>query len=212
MIDRTTYKKYFLIPPSSRKPGMEEIEMKANRKKQATIKIIISSAAAFLAALLLSNGICYAATGETWIGMIFNYKYSSGNGAAEVEIYADENGSGITASAADGPGYSVFEDGRTYFIFDDIKEDITDDISNGNYYKYEYTDDENVRHVIIVGEGYFDITDDEGNTGYHSCWMELFYTPEGGRGGIANTDPQNPNPIWLQKANADYPLYHTEDD
>ncbi len=43
------------------------------------------------------------------------------------------------------------EDKQVYFILDGSDKNITDQCSDTNYYKYETTDDNGFRHVVIVG-------------------------------------------------------------
>ena len=213
MIDNNKYKEHFIVPLSSGKPQMEAIEMKAKEKRRTTHKIILSAAAAFLAALLLSNGICYASTGETWVEMIYNYHKVIANGNVEVDLWSDGNGGGISISAGatedTGAGYSIYEDGRTYFVFGNDKLDISEEITDGGYYKYEYTDEDGIKHVIIVGEGEFQQTD-EGEK-FLSCWMEVLYTPDGMFSSVAFTGSDEA-PAWYQKAAKDLKMYPSDEE
>lgn len=64
---------------------------KENFKKKSVVKFAVSAAAAFAAVFVVSNGICYAATGNTWVEKATVYV----NGEAkEVDIHytKDENG------------------------------------------------------------------------------------------------------------------------
>jgi len=205
MIDKTKYREQFVIPASSGLPDMETMEKKADNKRKLKHKIIVMAVSAFAAAFVLSNGICLAAAGETWIRILYDHTFNSGNGAATVQIYHDDGGAGTIVLAGDGSGYSIYENGRTYFIFGDIKEDITEDIAGGNYYLYEYTDDSDVMHRIFVGEGAFD---NENN--YCSSWMEQFLIPDGQGHATAQSGPVS-WPEWLVKAMQDYPLYHVDE-
>ena len=204
MIDREEYKARFSIPDASGVPALDMIRREAEIRKRAVTKKVISIICAAIAVLVLSNGVCYAATGETWVGKVWTTVLANG---AKAELREDENGSySRVESHWDDVGYTVYENGRTYFVFKDIKTDITDIVAGGkDYYKYEYTDEQNIRHIIFVGEMILDEVLVGGPKEYCSLWMEQIYYPNGQvqRVGVM-PEPEN-WPEWAKKAAQDYP-------
>lgn len=207
MIDRENYKKMYKAPICSMVPTENDIAIAAVGKKKRNKALIISIFVIFFGGIVISNGVVFAATGRVWIKDLFTYEHGMANGGLIIE-YNNENQSAdkgklnIYEKTENAEAYySVYENGRTYFIFDDIKLDISNQISDENYYKYEYTDDEDVRHVILVGEG--EMKYDGESQEFYSCWIELFYFPNGewahmsqlGSSGITG---------WVKKAYDDY--------
>ena len=47
--------------------------------------------------------------------------------------------------------YVQVEDGRLYFVVDDIREDITDKCSETTYYRYEKVNQDQTKNIILVG-------------------------------------------------------------
>lgn len=168
MIDRQTYKDNFCIPKASKAPKMEEIEMGVQAKKKNTHKIIISAAAAFIVAMLLSNGITYAATGETWIGsLIRNAAFANGD---EAQLIENENETAaVIDSDYDFSTYLRTENGRLLFSFDGLNKDITDQVSATDYFRYEKTLENGGRSVILVG----------GSCEETWGWIELVFDKDG---------------------------------
>ena len=193
MINGEIYKESFSIPDSSGVPGMETIQRRAEivkARKKAVYKKVVTAVCMLIAALVLSNGICYAATGESWLKMLWSVTLASGT---KVELKEDPQG-GIYARAEghwDDKGYTVYEDGRTYFVFEDIRTDITDIVAGGkDYYKYEYTDEQDIRHVIVVGEEI-------------GLWHEYLFYPNGHVQGVGVAPKPAEWPEWMKKADQD---------
>ena len=193
MINGEIYKESFSIPDSSGVPGMETIQRRAEivkARKKAVYKKVVTAVCMLIAALVLSNGICYAATGESWLKMLWSVTLASGT---KVELKEDPQG-GIYARAEghwDDKGYTVYEDGRTYFVFEDIRTDITDIVAGGkDYYKYEYTDEQDIRHVIVVGEEI-------------GLWHEYLFYPNGHVQGVGVATKPAEWPEWMKKADQD---------
>ena len=196
MISRQNYKDYMELSISSVVPTMEEIEMKAYSKKKKE-KIITAAILSFVLLFIGSNGIVYATTGRTWVS-----KIAQNSILVEYTERDNEDSFSATSSGDYYEGYTELVDGRTYFIFEDIRTDITDMIADNNYYMYEYTDDEEIRHVIVVGEGMF-LDTDHGKQ-YCSLWEETLYYPNGGIGSVAQLgDMVDEIPAWLEKAHKD---------
>jgi hypothetical protein len=205
MINGEIYKESFSIPDSSGVPGMETIQRRAEivkARKKAVYKKVVTAVCMLIAAFVLSNGICYAATGESWLRMLWSVTLENGT---KVELKEDPQG-GIYARADghwDDKGYTVYEDGRTYFVFGDIRTDITDIVAGGkDYYKYEYTDEQGIRHIIVVGEMMLDEVVVGGGKEYVSLWREYLYYPNGHVGGVGSVPEVKPE--WLKKADRDY--------
>ena len=130
---------------------------KKDLKKRNIAKYAMGTAAALVIAMVTSNGVCYAATGETWIGKAIVYV----NGEkAEQEITWHQNGDTVygelEVSDEDGEvtQVEVFdfasedmedsvrteyalttevvqENDRIFFVMEDQKIDITEDFSDG---------------------------------------------------------------------------------
>ena len=207
MIDRENYKKMYKTPICSMVPTENDIAIAAAGKKKRNKALIISIFVIFFGGIVISNGVVFAATGRVWIKDLFTYEHGMANGGLIIEYNnenqsADEGKLNIYEKTENAEAYySIYENGRTYFIFDDVKLDISNQISDGNYYKYEYTDDEDVRHVILVGEG--EMKYDGESQEFYSRWIEIFYFPNGewahmsqlGSSGITG---------WVKKAYDDY--------
>ena len=207
MIDRNTYKERLSVPASSGAPTVEMIYRKAESKKRKLRIKVITVICLFASAFVLSNGICYAATGETWVQKLFSYSAVLPNG---VKVWQYEVSEGVWAGGAEShdgdvkdADYTVYENGRTYFVFGKIKKDITDIVAGGkDYYMYEYTDDQGVLHRIFVGEMKLAEEYAGGPLIHYSVWYEQMYFPGGHISGVGS----GPNDEeWLQKAKRDYP-------
>ncbi|MBQ5951214.1 MAG: hypothetical protein IJL66_03585 [Lachnospiraceae bacterium] len=193
---------------ASEVPQMRDLERRIEMKRRNLRSKIVLALAVFVGTVMLTNAVAYAATGETWIGRIYSLHFAAGNGAADVEVSRDGDSSGITVTAGDGTGYSVYEDEKTFFVFGNIKKDVSAEVADGGYYLYEYTDGKGVLHRIFVGEGQWA----EGTDGaeYLSGWMEQFYLPDGHKASMTGAFSENDvHPAWLRKAETDYPLYYT---
>lgn len=206
MINKQNYKEIIILPEPSTVPTMEVIEMKVNgvKKKKSVVVAMLS----FMLLLVGSNGIVYAATGETWIEKVIQYTYNIGQNTVLVEYGTKDGLSYFEASMTENEdgGYTEYKDGRTYFVFGDSRTDITDVIANDNYYTYEYTDDQNVYHVIVAGEGTFVETDN--GKEFYSLWEETFYFPNGKAGSTAHI--ASDEPFWLKKAHENMKPFRRE--
>ena len=210
MIDRKAYKKDLFIPPSSGIPTVGMICGKAEDKKRKLRKRVLAVICVFAAAFLLSNGVCYAATGETWVEKLY-YSVFLSNG---VRVWGREVSEGVWEGGAefhDGDvkdaDYTVYENGRTYFVFGKNKKDITDIVAGGkDYYMYEYTDDQGILHRIFVGEMSLAEEYVGGPLIYCSEWWEQIYYAHGRISGVGVIPAEDNTPEWLKKVRQDYPL------
>ena len=205
MINRAAYKDGFYLPDPSEAPSMVAIHQQAECRKRKLRKKVIMALSIFAAAFVLSNGICYAATGETWVKKLYSSVLPNG-----VRVWEEEVSEGVWKGGAeyhDGDvrdaDYTVYENGRTYFVFGKIKKDITDIVVGGkNYYMYEYTDDQGIMHRIFVGEMVLAEEYVGGPLIHCSQWKEIMYFPGGHLSGIGSMPDEDPE--WWQKAKKDF--------
>ena len=142
-----------------------------------------------------SNGICYAATGKSLVHTIIVMADGS-----NVEISEDENSVTFTIEKTGDLSYTTAENGRLYLNLNDEKTDITDQCSETDYYRKDYTDSEGNKHVLIAG-----------GTVESYGWAEYIFNSEGKY--IFNTmniptDEADPKdvPAWFTKAEKDLGL------
>lgn len=64
--------------------------------------------------------------------------------------------------------YTEISDGRLYFVFGEIREDITDRCSENSYFRYEIDNSDGSRSVILIGGT---VTD--------NGWIELLFDKDG---------------------------------
>lgn len=93
--------------------------------------------------------------------------------------------------------YTTAENGRLYLNLNDEKTDITDQCSDTDYFRKDYTDSEGNTHVLIAGR-----------TVESYGWAEYIFNTEGKY--VFNTmniptDEANPDatPVWFAKAEKD---------
>ena len=125
------------------------INITPERSKKLRIHTItrrLSYAVAGLAAIFcLSNGICLAATGSTWVHKVF----STANGT-KVEYDAEDATMSFRIESTD-QTYVTTKAGRLYFTLNGQQTDITDKCSTDTYFRYDYTDADHITHVIVIG-------------------------------------------------------------
>lgn len=159
--------------------------MKKEKQGMKKLKNIRIAAACFVFLFVCTNGIAYAATGSTWISEILHF--TTGNGS-EVEMIQNENSMyfSIQREEQNNTDYVSVENGRLYFVLDEKKEDVTKACSEKDYYKYEYTDDQQMRHVILIG-----------GTPADPGWAELMFDKDGNY--VFNQMNVNgtTDPVWL---------------
>lgn len=185
MTNKDKYKQAFSVLHASDDINMEVLMMKKEKNKKAIIKNIGIAAASLLLVFVGSNMIAYAATGSTLVSKITNFTMADGS---EVESIQDENSTTfiISENEQEDSDYVSVQNGRLYFILGDIKEDVTDKCSDEDYFKYEYTDDQNIRHVIIVG-----------GTVSSAGWAELVFDENGTYIFNQMNVPGIDSPTWL---------------
>lgn len=185
MTTREKYKQAFSVLKSSDDITLEELMMKKEKQRMKKLKNIRIAAACFVFLFVCTNGIAYAATGSTWISEILHF--TTGNGS-EVEMIQNENSMyfSIQREEQNNTDYVSVENGRLYFVLDEKKEDVTEACSEKDYYKYEYTDDQQMCHVILIG-----------GTPADPGWAELMFDKDGNY--VFNQMNVNgtTDPVWL---------------
>ena len=123
-------------------------------RRKAAVKKAIYTAFVFSALFLGSNVITYAQNGEPWIKKVLSFRTGNGVEFTMKEYQPDDSNSTISEIKIDtnnSKDYCYAKDRRIYFAFNDKEEDITDQCGADSYYKYEYTDENGYRHLIICG-------------------------------------------------------------
>lgn len=149
---------------------VKDIPMEKTKKRTTALKFATATCAALLGVFVVTNGVCYAATGETWVEKATVYI----NGEpVEMDVQMSQNGDttvgeiNYTVEDADGEGGAVQMtmiseggdfDGTTYEIHDYTVEGAEDDSPNADDMVLESSDG----HVILAPEGIeaIDLTDD----------------------------------------------------
>lgn len=145
------------------------IPMEKTKKRTTALKFATATCAALLGVFVVTNGVCYAATGETWVEKATVYI----NGEpVEMDVQMSQNGDttvgeiNCTVEDADGEGGEVqmtmiseggdFDD-TTYEIHDYTVEGAEDGSPNADDMVLESTDG----HVVLAPEGVepIDLTD-----------------------------------------------------
>ena len=159
------------------------------------VRRLCYTAACLVMLFAASNGICYAATGKSLVQTIIVMADVS-----NVEISEDDNSVTFTIEKTGDLSYTTAENGRLYLNLNDEKTDITDQCSETDYYRKDYTDSEGNTHVLIAG-----------GTVESYGWAEYIFNSEGKY--IFNTmniptDEADPKdvPAWFTKAEKDLGL------
>lgn len=151
MTNKERYKQAFSVLHTSAKISLEVDNMKKDRKQKNINKIAIA-VAAVIVCFAGVNGICYAKTGQSLIKKFYEFQLANG---VDVEIKEGVDGNeeyALMAITGDvEASYILVENDRLYFVFDNTKTDITDECDAESYYRYDYTDESGLHHVIIVG-------------------------------------------------------------
>ncbi len=155
MYENETYKEAFDMIESKTVITADSLE---KRKKARQKRRLQQAVYAFAAAAILfvgSNAVTYAMNGESWLSLAFSSKIGTGAEVAVEEYTSDEINDvsmiSIELKGDEDIEYFAQEDGRLFFVYEDIKEDITDICTGDNYYDHEYYDADGIRHVIVIG-------------------------------------------------------------
>ncbi len=156
------------------------------KKKIRVLRLL--AAAALLASAIALMGAAY---GERIVRLL-------GGG----RIIEDINENGEDSVSVD-TGFAVdpvaIWNGHIYFTLDDSYQDITEECSDTDYYRYESCEEDGTRHIILIG-GAID----------HVGWAEYTLLPDGRMFSNATYD-NGTEPLWLINAResilAEFPDY-----
>ena len=158
MYENETYKKAFDMIESKTVITADSLEKRKRVQQKRRLQQAVYAFAAAAILFIGSNAVTYAMNGEPWLSYAFNTKFGSGVEVALEEYTSDETDDVSLISyelkvdnGDENIEYFAQEDGRLFFVFNDIKEDITDICTGDNYYDHEYYDENGIRHVIVVG-------------------------------------------------------------
>lgn len=134
------------------------IPMEKTKKRTTALKFATATCAALLGVFVVTNGVCYAATGETWVEKATVYI----NGEpVELDVQMSQNGDTtvgeINYTVEDADGEDGDFDGTTFEIHDYTVEGAEDGSPNADDMVLESSDG----HVILAPEGIepIDLTD-----------------------------------------------------
>lgn len=191
MNNHENYKKAFDTLQTDAEINLSRTSIRHSRTTRV-VRRICYTAACLVMLFAASNGICYAATGKSLVHTIIVMADGS-----NVEISEDDNSVTFTIEKTGDLSYTTAENGRLYLNLNDEKTDITDQCSDTDYFRKDYTDSEGNKHVLIAG-----------GTVESYGWAEYIFNAEGKY--IFNTmniptDEANPDavPVWFAKAEKD---------
>ena len=129
----------------------------------------VAAAAAFTLAMLM----CIPATRGGIISAaeyVRNVFYSSKGDELVVENGRDAESewTSVTVTENEDKDYYVVEDGRIYFVLDDIKEDITDQCGEDKWFRYKNKKEDGGWSIILIG-----------GTPDNIGWAELLFDKNG---------------------------------
>lgn len=149
------------------------------KKKENNMRNVLKYAAAafgvFAITFAASNGICYAATGETWVGKAIVYingekqekditwTQDGDTLVGEVEIAAEEGVVYEVVEVPDENGDIVVEDVQIEFTDNNVDEFAVDGTSTGSYISQDSVPElksENGKIYLVVADEKVDITED----------------------------------------------------
>ena len=191
MNNHENYKKAFDALQTDAEIHLNQTAIRHSRTTRV-VRRICYTAACLVMLFAASNGICYAATGKSLVHTIIVMADGS-----NVEISEDDNSVTFTIEKTGDLSYTTAENGRLYLNLNDEKTDITDQCSDTDYFRKDYTDSEGNKHVLIAG-----------GTVESYGWAEYIFNAEGKY--IFNTmniptDEANPDavPVWFAKSEKD---------
>ena len=191
MNNHENYKKAFDALQTDAEIHLNRTAIRHSRNTRV-VRRICYTAACLVMLFAASNGICYAATGKSLVHTIIVMADGS-----NVEISEDDNSVTFTIEKTGNLSYTTAENGRLYLNLNDEKTDITDQCSDTDYFRKDYTDSEGNTHVLVAG-----------GTVESYGWAEYIFNAEGKY--IFNTmniptDEANPDamPVWFAKAEKD---------
>ena len=194
MTNHEKYKQAFDCLTTDAEINLNPASIRRSRTTRV-VRRMCYTAACLVMMFAASNGICYAATGKSLVHTIIVMADGS-----NVEISEDDNSVTFTIEKTGDLSYTTAENGRLYLNLNDEKTDITDQCSDTDYFRKDYTDSEGNKHVLIAG-----------GTVESYGWAEYIFNSEGKY--IFNTmniptDETDPKdvPAWFTKAEKDLGL------
>ena len=194
MTNHEKYKQAFDCLTTDAEINLNPASIRRSRTTRV-VRRMCYTAACLVMMFAASNGICYAATGKSLVHTIIVMADGS-----NVEISEDDNSVTFTIEKTGDLSYTTAENGRLYLNLNDEKTDITDQCSDTDYFRKDYTDSEGNKHVLIAG-----------GTVESYGWSEYIFNSEGKY--IFNTmniptDEADPKdvPAWFTKAEKDLGL------
>lgn len=191
MNNHENYKKAFDTLQTDAEINLSRTSIRHSRTTRV-VRRICYTAACLVMLFAASNGICYAATGKSLVHTIIVMADGS-----NVEISEADNSVTFTIEKTGDLSYTTAENGRLYLNLNDEKTDITDQCSETDYYRHDYTDSEGNTHVLIAG-----------GTVESYGWAEYIFNAEGKY--IFNTmniptdeAKSDETPVWFTKAEKD---------
>ncbi|MBO4604229.1 MAG: hypothetical protein J5657_02875 [Clostridiales bacterium] len=106
-------------------------------------------------------------------------------------MYDGENGHfiGINVKDKSSKDYAQLIDGKIYFVLDGNKTDVTDQISNKDYYRHEIKNADGSREVVFIG-----------GTPENFGWWSVYYNADRKYVFNEGSIPNNDYPEWFKNA------------
>ena len=145
MTNKEKYKQAFSVLHASEHLDLEE-NMNREKSFRPSRKLV---SVCVCAAMILALGVTAYACGGEIIRRIFGW----GNNF-EITQELDEKGDGVTTAVLHTENLTnpvVFSGGKLFFVVNGENIDITDQVSQTEAFRYEYTDDEGNTHFWFVG-------------------------------------------------------------
>lgn len=116
----------------------------------------------------------------------------------------DQSYIGIRSSENPSSDYAQLIDGRIYFVLDGKKTDVTDKVSDKDFFRHEIRNKDGSREVIFIG-----------GTPDKFGWWSLYFNANGNyifNQGTIPVGPDEKNPEWYRNACHSEHVYCGEDD
>ena len=155
MYENEIYRKTVDMIGSNTVITADSLEKRKKERKKMRLQQAVYALAACVVLFIGSNAVTYAMDGESWLSYAFSTKTGNGGEIALEEYTSDEINDisliSFELMGNDSIEYFTQEDDRLFFVFGDIKDDITDICTGTDHYAHEYYDEDGIRHVIVVG-------------------------------------------------------------
>ena len=153
MNENERYRSLFDAIESDSEISVDTLTKRRKAKRAGRIKKAAYTFSALALFFLGSNMISYAKTGEFWVTSVLSFKTAGGAEITIEDQQIDENtwNSKVTFGDDYEKEFYEVEDGKLYFTYDGEKKDITAECDESRYFKHEFTDDNGLRHVLVVG-------------------------------------------------------------